>query len=169
MRAELAIQETGVVDDSGSDGNIWRTMPLIKPKERRVLSFHAMALCKNRGGQPVIPVTEGREREKRHRDLVKRALARKFAPIPFYSRDLDQLVLLLQNRAKPTRVTRSSARIAHGRSKTPLLPFSLSFSGSPSASICLFPLCPFASNPRPWCRFALLIDSRRFNRYLITS
>jgi len=103
-------------------------MPLIKPKERRVLSFRAMALCKNRGGQPVIPVTEGREREKRYRDLVKRALARKFAPIPFYSRDLDQLVLLLQNRAKPTRVTRSSARIAHGRSKTPLLPFSLSFS-----------------------------------------
>lgn len=148
MRAESTIQETGVVDDGGSDGNIWRTMPLIKPKERRVLSFRAaviaMALCKSRGGRPVIPVTEGRERERRHCDLVERALARKFAPIPFYShaRDPAEPVLLLQNRAKPTRneIFRSDCTRQEWDSALPLSRCRSPVSGSPSVPVCLF-LC----------------------------
>lgn len=70
----------------GGYGNIWRTTPLIKPKERHVLSFHAarrrrrwhcIVLCTSRACRPVTPVIY-LERE--------RVLARKFAPIPFHSR-----------------------------------------------------------------------------------
>lgn len=80
--------------------------------------------------------------------------------------------------AKPTDVTRSSARIARGEDGTRLwlsCRFSLTPIPFPSCSPfsldrnIRFPLSrPFASNPRPCCRFALLIDSRRFNRCLIT-
>lgn len=114
---------TWVVD---GDGNIWRTAPLIKPKERRVLSFRAAAMAttlhcaKAAWSASYTSYRREREREKdrerergkggeerreeRECDLVKRALARKFAPIPFHShvRDTVQPGLLLQKRAKPT-------------------------------------------------------------------
>lgn len=66
----------------GGHGNIWQTTPLIKPKERHVLSFRARRYC-------IVLCTRAARVGQLHRLYLEcegsRALARKFAPIPFHS------------------------------------------------------------------------------------
>lgn len=71
----------------GGYGNIWRTTPLIKPKERHVLSFHA-ARRRRRWHCIALYCAQATRVGQLHQLYLERerALARKFAPIPFHSR-----------------------------------------------------------------------------------
>lgn len=121
----------------GGYGNIWRTTPLIKPKERHVLSFHATAATASH----CIALCASLMSARLYRLYLEneRALARKFAPIPFHSRARHGLGVGCRNtEAKPTDVTRSSARIARGEDETRL-------SFVPFLTPILFPSCsPFS-------------------------
>lgn len=129
---------TGVVD------NIWRTMLLIKPKERRVLSFWAAMVASWRWhcivqkprGRPVIPVTgkRGREKGARPHGMCSREEIRAHS-VPFARARLDPACFAVAKTGK-TDVTRSSARIARGRNETPLSPsLAVAFSASPSTHV----------------------------------
>lgn len=133
-------------------------------RRRCIVLYCAQAACR-----PVIPVIYLES---------ERALARKFAPIPFHSRARHGPSVAAENRIKPTDVTRSSARIARGEGVSPVvrrrvycavsLVLFLHFPSTVTSASSIARRIPFVSNPRPWCRSALLIDSL-FNRCLITS
>lgn len=146
-------------------------MPLIKLKERRVLSFRygdGIALCKSRVvGQLYQLLKRERETERvrkrgetswnvllRNSRPFRSIRTRKTRPSLFCCCKNGQNRRNEIFRSDCTRQERDSALLAV------VLRFSL---GPPSL------LAPFASNPRPRCRLTLLIDSRRSNCYLITS
>lgn len=124
----------------GDGGNIWRTAPLIKPKERRVLSFYAATAPARYGGGSRQPETA--TLCKLH--VASAASYTSYRSDPWYvlSRgNLRPFRFIRAKLARPRRaetgktdVTRSSARIARSGNETPRrpvarhLPLSLSIS-----------------------------------------
>jgi len=160
-----------VVDGGGGDGNIWPTMPLIKLKERRVLSSRAAAMAmvlhctyKSRmvGQLYQLRYTsrEGKRGETSGNVLSQNS--RSFHSIRTRETRPGLFCCCKNRQNRRNEIFRSDCTLQEqdsvlpSRCRSPLFPW--------------FPLlAPFASNPRPQYCLMLLIDSRRFNRYLITS